>query len=618
MRPVSIAATAVSALAMLLLALPVRAADSSDWHRLVGILQYLEADYPAAVESKSEFELKEQHAFLEEALSVASELGPEAAPIAGRLRSLEPSIAQGRDGEAVSSVCGELVRDAVRIAKLDRSPTKTPDLQRGAEVYRVACAACHAADGSGRVSIAETMNPKPTNFLDPEVMEGLTPYKAYNTTTFGVPGTPMPAYPSLSDDDRWAVAYLLFTFRQAACVSRTDSVPLSLETLSNSTDTELARDHGAAALPCLRRPLPKTSAGGGGLARAESGVRDALARAAKGDGAGARRALIDAYLEGLEPEEPRLRGRNPALVRSLEEKFLALRPALEGSTDERTMLGNALLGLLAQAQEGESTPQQFGSVFGLSVLIVLREGFEAMVVIAALLAVLKKMGEERSARVVHGGWLSAIAVSVVIYLLGRKAIAGANRELVEGLVGLLAAGMLLYAALWLNARANIRRFMGELREKMQGALGRQSQVGLFAIAFASMFRETLETALFLEGLALDSPSGAAWGAVCGAAVLTALVFLIRRVGYRLPMKTLFSASTALLVTTAVVMLGKGIHALQEVGWIPLKHVPMFELELLGIFPDAVTLAAQITVVLAAWSVQRLGSPKPSGLADVKG
>ena len=77
----------------------------------------------------------------------------------------------------------------------------------------------------------------------------------------------------------------------------------------------------------------------------------------------------------------------------------------------------------------------------------------------------------------------------------------------EGTSALFAVAMLVYAALWLNARANMSKFMGELRGRMQGALGRGSALGLFVIAFTAMLRESVETAIFLEGLSIDSPRG---------------------------------------------------------------------------------------------------------------
>jgi high-affinity iron transporter len=79
--------------------------------------------------------------------------------------------------------------------------------------------------------------------------------------------------------------------------------------------------------------------------------------------------------------------------------------------------------------------------------------------------------------------------------------------------------------------------------------------------------------------------------------LAVLVLFINRVGYKLPMKTLFKASTVLLVVTAVILLGKGLRALQEVGMVPLSPIPLFTFEPLGIFPDALTFFPQL--VLAA-------------------
>ena len=101
--------------------------------------------------------------------------------------------------------------------------------------------------------------------------------------------------------------------------------------------------------------------------------------------------------------------------------------------------------------------------------------------------------------------------------------------------------------------------------------------------------------MFLQGLALDSAAGVAWGALAGVVALLALVLFVNRVGYRLPMKTLFNASTVLLVVTAVMLLGKGLHALQEVGVLPLAPIPFFTVDLLGIYPDAVSLVPQLVL-----------------------
>ena len=570
------------------------ASDERTWHRLVGILQYLEADYPAAIESRSEFELAEQKSFAAEAVSAAQELGPAAEQFVPRVKAVQARVDQSTDAEGVSRDCGALVEDLVLAGGLARSPRHAPDLKRGEALYQTNCAACHAADGSGNVPIAATMEPQPANFRDPELMGGLTPYKAFNTTSFGVPGTAMPAYPTLSEDERWSLAFFVFTMRLPPCEGTAPRA--SLERLANATDDDLVKAFGEDKLACLRRSLPEVDEERS-LLTARDGVQEALRRGAAGDAAGAKAALLDAYLNGLEPVEPKLSSRSPELVLKLEKAFLQARLAAEKNSPHLQDEGRELVSLLDQARRDSGTAADLLSTLWLTVLILIREGFEAAIIVAALLAALKKMKATEHVRVVHAGWVSALVVGAVAYILGRHLLAGAQREWMEGVAALVAVGMLIYAALWLNARSNVSQFMGELRQKMQGALGRGSMFGLFFIAFTAVLRESFETAIFLQGLALDSPAGVAWGALVGAVAITVLVLFINRLGFRLPMKTLFNISTVVLVVTAVMLLGKGLHSLQEVGALPLAPVPFVTVDLLGLYPDAVSLLPQ--AVLAA-------------------
>ncbi|MCI0574005.1 MAG: FTR1 family protein, partial [Myxococcaceae bacterium] len=589
--------------ALLLLAVPALAAspapqDTRTWHRLVGILQYLEADYPMAVESKSEFELAEQRSFAAEAVEALKEIGPAGAGFVPRMLAIKARVDRAEEPEAVSHDCGRLAEELVLAGGLTRSPRQPPSLERGAQVFAASCTACHGADGSGKVPIAETMEPRPANFLDGEVMGGLMPYKAFNTTSFGVTGTAMAAFPTLSDEDRWSVAFYLFTLRQPGCDHKPPRV--TLEELATSTDADLVAKYGEKELACLRRTIPDVDEERS-LLIARGGVEDALRLAAEGNATAARQALLDAYLMGLEPVEAKLRMRGPTVVDELEKAFLRTRVAFEQGSPRAADEGKVLLSMLDKARRSSGGTPDFLAVLGMTLLILLREGFEATVVVAALLAALKKMGTPDHARVVHVGWVSALLVGAVAFLFGRHLLAGANQELMEGVVALVAVAMLLYAALWLNARANIRVFMGELRQKMQGALGRGSMASLFIVSFSAVLRESFETAVFLQGLAVDSVSGVAWGSVAGVLLMLGFVFLINRVGYVLPMKTLFSASTVLLVATAVVLLGKGLHALQEVGMMPLAPIGKgsFSVEFLGVYADVVSLVPQLVLTLVS-------------------
>src|SRR5215217_3575989 len=142
----------VSVALCLVLAVPLSAgasepgAEERTWHRLVGILQYLEADYPAAIESQSQFELAEQKSFAAEAVDAAQGLGAAAAVFVPRVKAIQA-----------------LVEDLVLAGGLARSPRHPPDLKLGEKLFQTNCAACHAADGSANLPIAATMEPAPAN-----------------------------------------------------------------------------------------------------------------------------------------------------------------------------------------------------------------------------------------------------------------------------------------------------------------------------------------------------------------------------------------------------------------------------------------------------------------------
>ena len=598
-------------------ALPARAGEAQDWQRAVEILQYLQSDYPNAVKGGEPTELEEQRAFAKEASEAIAALGAQAERFVPQIQSIEARIDAAKDPEGVSRDCAALVEGLVQAGGLARSPNRAPDLEHGKALYRQDCAVCHGASGNADTVAAKQLNPPPANFRSDEVMGSLTPFKAFNVMTFGVRGTAMPSYSSLSEDDRWALAFYLFGLRQPPCQGKPPRV--SLESLANSTDGALQKAYGAEAVSCLRQKVPEPDEEKS-LLVARSGVEQALELARAGKHDEARRAVLDAYLSGIEPVEALLKSRNPDLVARLEAGFGQVRVAAQKGSPTLDKDAKALLSLIDQARQSHSKAASFASVFWLSALVIVREGFEATVVLAALLAVLKKMRQEQQAKVVHAAWISALVLGVALFIFGRAVLGGAHRELLEGGTALVAVAMLLYAALWLNAKSNVRKFMGELREKMQGALGKNSSVGLFSIAFLAMFRECFETVLFLQGLSLDSPAGAAWGAALGVLAMIALVAFVNRVGYRLPMKQLFTASTVVLFATAVILLGEGLHALQEVGVLAYVPMPGVRLEWLGIYPDVVSFVPQLVLALLplpfVWIKRHLGGPQ-NGLAGQK-
>jgi len=572
-----------------------------DAQHLVSILQYLATDYPAAVASGDAGELSEQRSLSAEAVAEVARV-PAVSRFAGRVASIDARVHAGQDPGGVGADCAALVDDLVVATGIVRTPTVVPDLALGARLFAESCVSCHGPTGRGDGPAAEALKPRPADFHSDEVLKGLTPFKAFNVVRFGVNGTAMAPFAGLDERQRWALAFYLFTLEHPAC----DHPPsrVSLDLLANRTNAELAASTSEGDVACLRTRLPELDAPAL-LAAARSRVDESVHLAAAGDPQRAEEAVLDAYLTDIEPIEPWLRARDPESVTQLEASFTTTRAALQQGDPSAHEDAVRLVALLDRAV-GPHTKTTAASVFGFSVLVIVREGFEAAVIIAALLAVVKKRKQLARARLVHAGWLSALAVGAVVFVLGRQVLAGAMNEKLEGCLALVATAMLLHAALWLNARSTTRRTMGELRDRTQGALDRGG-LALFGIAFLAMFRESFETAVFLEALSIDAPTAVVWGSLTGTVLLLALVFAVSRLGLRLPMTTLFKVSTVVLVGTAVALLGQGLHSFEEVGMLPSRPMPFVEIEVLGIYPDRITLLAQLVVAavpLVWWARSR--------------
>lgn len=587
-----------SAFLVVLLFASAAMADDARWHRVVGLLEYLEGDYANALATGDQAELEEQRGFADEVVKQLEAGGEEATTYLERAKAVQAVIVEGKPAAEVAPLCGALAKAIAKDKQLVQAPKRYPMIDDGKKQYEAICATCHGITGAADTEVAKALNPPPANFLEAERMATLTPYKVFNTTSFGIPGTGMAAFENLPEETRWAQAFHIFTLRQPAC----DHVPprVSVAELATSTDVQLAAKYGEKEVACLRRVMPKED--GGSLEIAQKMLDDALALYAKGDVNGARQGVVDAYLNGLEPVEPMLRARDERLVMQLEQAFTRARVAAQSGEHFEAEVMEVKV-LLGKAQH-TTNASGFWAVFVAALLILLREGFEAVVVVGALLAVLKKMQATQLAKVVHAGWISSLIFGGIAFVLAHQFFAGANREWLETVVALVAVGLLLYAALWLNARANISKHMTEVRGEMTQALASGSTVSLFFIAFSSVGRESLETALFLQGLAADSFEGAAWGAGAGLVALLGLIITVRTVGFKLPMQTLFKASTIALVVTAVMLLGKGVHGLQELGILPIRPIPFIQVDALGIFPDVWSLLAQLLLAVGAFVFSR--------------
>ncbi|WP_253953919.1 FTR1 family protein [Schaalia sp. 19OD2882] len=260
---------------------------------------------------------------------------------------------------------------------------------------------------------------------------------------------------------------------------------------------------------------------------------------------------------------------------------------------------NALDGYTGSASR---TANPWLSGFLPSLLVILREGMEAILVVAAILAYLTKAGHRNKARVVWLGVGLALVFSVILAILFSSfaGLAGANQEILEGVAALFAVAMLIWVSNWMVSKSSNEAWDRYIKDKTDASLTRGSLLGLAAIAFLAVLREGAETILFYVPIVsqADEAIGHVWiGVAVGAVALVIVFLLIRFAALRIPLRPFFAVTSLLLALMAVTFTGSGIKELQEADVLPLTYVDGFPtIDLLGIYPRVENLCGQALVL----------------------
>ena len=233
-----------------------------------------------------------------------------------------------------------------------------------------------------------------------------------------------------------------------------------------------------------------------------------------------------------------------------------------------------------------------------SLLITLREGLEATLILGIILAYLKKSGDSDASRSVWLGTGLAIAVSVIvgsIIFLAASELDGRAEEIFEGVAGLTAAGLLSWMIFWMYRQsASIK---GHLHGQIQTALSSRSSLGLIMLSFVAVVREGIETALFLFAATTREGSAGlyAFGGILGLVIALAIGIGIYRGASRLDLKRFFAVTSLLLVLFGAGLLVHGIGELQEAGAIPplVEHI----WDSSRLLPEASTFGGFLTTTL---------------------
>ena len=625
----------------------------------------------------SELEYGEAIDFLSNARELAQRLSGERA---GETRAIVDSLLAAVRGKAPpQSLAGLRDRFSQSLgadAALDL-PTRMVDISAGQRVYEANCASCHGLSGLGDGPAARGMQPPPPALGSPATMRDVTPALMYRIVSVGIGGTPMPAFgASLTADERWDVlAYLLTLQHPRAVVAQGEGVfalqcsgchgatglgdgPLaralsklppeigSFAWQAERSDAQIAdairngvtgtamppsralhETDVAGAVAYLRQlALREVPARANGVAQRdpEAVLRqvrrtldEALGAARAGRASDANDRAFDAYL-AFEPIETPARAKNPGLVASVERQFADFRAAISANdmrTAERAR--NAIETALPEVA-GLMRPTGSGwGAFLQSLLIILREGFEAILVIGAIVAFLIKTGHRERLRSIWLGTalaLVASAITAVIFTTALRALP-ASREIIEGVTMLIAVAVLFSVSYWLISKVEAAKWQQFIREKVTAALQHGGGTALALVAFLAVYREGAETALFYQALFTEGGNFVplTLGIVVGGAILAVIFVLFYRYGVRIPLRPFFAVTSALLYYLAFVFMGKGIRELQEGDVVSITPVPgLPHVEAMGIYPTLETLGAQLVLVLLfAFALLKTFWPKRS-------
>jgi len=458
---------------------------------------------------------------------------------------------------------------------IEQLPSSPPSLARGAVVFHERCAQCHGETGRGDGPKAKTLKgPPPADLTDPKVMHGTTLLEIFRRIAIGVPGTAMPEFAEdLPDEDRWAVAAYVGAMQYGGSAT-------------------------AATFAAVRRQVDSAIA-----LRSE-------------------KIAFDAYLT-FEQVETEVRAKNAGLAGELETTFAWLRTRAARADDaERHSIRERLLAGLERAERVVADRPSSMSLFVASFFLLVREGFEAILIVAALMTFLTKAGAtDRRRHVARGAWV-AVAASLLTWALVELLfkVTPGQRETIEGGTMLLAAAVLFYVSYWLLSKIEAAKWAAFVHGKMQSALSSGSGMALSAVAFLAVYREGFETILFYKALFTSAgPSGVSviGGIAAGSVGLVAVYLLINQLGLRVAMKPFFAVTGVMLYYMAFVFAGKGIAELQEARIIPLTVIEGApRVPVLGIYPTLESLLVQglllvLALVAAGWALR----PKPSGRAE---
>lgn len=361
----------------------------------------------------------------------------------------------------------------------------------------------------------------------------------------------------------------------------------------------------------------------------------------KGDGAKGATLVNEAYYQYYEKlgfEKNVMNAISGNRVSQVEYQFKMCRKSMNTGAslkDTKKLIDDlkAMLVKDAGILDGGAADQEGGftkfitSAVGQAFIILVREGLEALLVVAAVIAYLVKSGNKRFTKWIYLGVLVGLAGSGVIAVIFGLLFGGSGpqQEIMEGVCALVAMGMLLWTSNWMLNKSSVEAWNRYIRNKTEAAVASASAqvesgskvalgtvVSLAMLSFLAVFREGAETVIFYESIySMSQDSKGMWtGGIAAAVVLVIIFLIIRFTSVKIPIGPFFLVTSILMAVLVVIFAGGGVHALIEGDALPatyLQGVPTNDW--LGFYPYVECIVAQVIAAIAVIALFAVGFVK---------
>lgn len=585
--------------------------------QLLQLIDYVGVDYSGAVIKGQVVNKTEYEEMVDFAAGISQQLAelPQhkiKLELVKQSQTLTRLIEQKESANKIKQLTTQMHHNIINTYKVMVVPRKQPDLKKAKILYIEQCASCHGAKGFGDGPASTGMEPAPINFHDVERYQQRTLYGLHSTITQGVKNTAMQAYDRLNNEDRWSLAFYVGSLAISDVKVDINKSPLlNIRQLTVTTPEQaqaLYGDTEAKVMAYLRHHPEELFNKKSGLAFSKKRLADVLTAYKDNNKNKAYQYAVEAYLEGFELVEQNINALDKPLRLEIESLMTGLRNKIRTTNNIEAIESDiALINVkLDYAENLLSSKSLSGeAAFASAFFILLREGLEALLIVAALAAFLVRTKRRDGLRYIHFGWISALVLGVATWWASFSLIdiSGASREITEGVAAIVATLVLLYVGFWMHDKSSAAKWKKFIDDSMHKALTSGTLWTLTGLSFIAVYREAFETILFYQALWAQTGEigqGMAFsGFISAVAVLAVLGWLIMRYSVRLPLRQFFSVTGGLMFILAVIFAGKGIAALQEAGVFISTPVNFIRFDMLGIYPNLQGLLVQLALIILA-------------------